>query len=52
MGIFVSRNLGHNAHCVTIDEPRLLLRGREVETRQPHKLKTGGANPSPATKLL
>ena len=35
------------------DKPRLLLlRGREVESRQPHKLKIGGSNPSPATNLL
>lgn len=30
----------------------ILLRDREAETRQPHKLKTGGANPSPATKFM
>lgn len=28
-----------------------LMRVGEVETRQSHKLKIGGANPSPATKL-
>jgi len=29
--------------------PIKLSRGREVATRQSHKLKIGGSNPSPAT---
>ena len=41
------------AHCVGGSIPSVStkqLRGGEVETRYPHKVKIAGANPAPATK--